>query len=546
MICDQNKDSGFLETQVEDKYKWWKSIAVFFFCALSAFAVLFFATKTSPAYPFQDGVDANTFFSVGKSLFNGKVLYRDIYEHKGLILYLLYGCAYLLSHETFIGVFFIELLCGTFTLWYAWKIVCLYEKKAYLFLLPVFGCALWSGDAFSYGGQPEELVLPVLLWGLYTFLELGKKASTFRENDKDGGRNIYELPLSKVFLCGLWSAVLFWMKYTLTGFFLGLVIIMFFVQIKRRNFVYLIKCALAFVAGFISVTVPVLIYFSVNDALDDLWQVYFYNLIFRYNERDIGMSRIEYSLRKVLLTFWRNKRFSLMIVAGVTWFAIGGPCKKKNVKRDLFTTLGLLLLCIVTTVSIYYSRQYNRYWGEVLALFSVTGLVLVNRGCDVILSLIKKSKASEVLDRIKNKEIIAAAASLVIAMAVIRTFGDNTYLLKYDREQMPQYIFKELILEREGGNLDELKILNYESLDLGLHTVLDNVPFLKYFCDCNIALPELYEAQDNAIINGDADYVICISPIEVGEEKYELIATVPFEMEWENYYMDYYLYALKK
>ena len=461
-------------------------------------------------------------------------------------MYLLYGCAYLFSHETFIGVFLIELICGTFTLWYAWKIVCLCEEKTYLFLLPVFGCALWSGDAFSYGGQPEELALPVLMWGLYTFLELGKKVNKAKViEDKDFDKHIYELPLSKVFLCGLWAAVLFWVKYTLTGFFLGLVFIMLFVQIKRRNYIYLIKCAGAFVAGFMSVTIPVLIYFLINNALGDLWQVYFYNLIFRYNERDIGMSRFEYSLRKVLLTFWRNKRFSLMIVGGVIWFVIGCICKK-NEKEDLFTSVGLLVLCIVTTVSIYYSRQYNRYWGEVLAVFSVTGLVLANRCCSRVISRIMKKMDAAVQDRITHAEMLFAVLSIMLASVSVRTFGDNTYLLKYDREQMPQYIFKEIILERECGDTAGLKILNYGSLDLGLHTVMDNVPFLKYFCDCNIILPELYDAQDNALINGEADYVICLDPIDVGEDRYELIKKVPFEMEWENYYRDYYLYGLKK
>lgn len=536
----------FLNRQVNYKVKCDRNVVAFTFCAISAFTVLLFATKNSPLYPFQDGLDANTFFSVGKSLFNGKVLYRDIYEHKGLILYLLYGCAYLFSHETFIGVFLIELICGTFTLWYAWKIVCLCEEKTYLFLLPVFGCALWSGDAFSYGGQPEELALPVLMWGLYTFLELGKKVNKAKViEDKDFDKHIYELPLSKVFLCGLWTAVLFWVKYTLTGFFLGLVFIMLFVQIKRRNYIYLIKCAGAFVAGFMSVTIPVLIYFLINNALGDLWQVYFYNLIFRYNERDIGMSRFEYSLRKVLLTFWRNKRFSLMIVGGVIWFVIGGVCKK-NEKKDLFTSVGLLVLCIVTTVSIYYSRQYNRYWGEVLAVFSVTGLVLANRCCSRVISGIMKKMDAAVLDRITHAEMLSVVLSIMLASVSVRTFGDNTYLLKYDREQMPQYIFKEIILERECGDTAGLKILNYGSLDLGLHTVMDNVPFLKYFCDCNIILPELYDAQDNALINGEADYVICLDPIDVGEDRYELIKKVPFEMEWENYYRDYYLYGLKK
>mgnify|MGYP001729732097 FL=1 len=41
-------------------------------------------------------------------MFNGSVLYRDIYEQKGPLLYFVHGLAGLVSETNFIGVYLVE------------------------------------------------------------------------------------------------------------------------------------------------------------------------------------------------------------------------------------------------------------------------------------------------------------------------------------------------------------------------------------------------------------------------------------------------------
>lgn len=80
-------------------------------CLGAAALVLALCSKTSPLYAFNDWMDANIFFTMGKSMLSGKVLYRDVFDHKGPVLYLLYGLGWLLDHTGFIGVFVLE-ICG--------------------------------------------------------------------------------------------------------------------------------------------------------------------------------------------------------------------------------------------------------------------------------------------------------------------------------------------------------------------------------------------------------------------------------------------------
>ena len=73
-----------------------KNYCYYYYCLLLSFFVLLGTSKNSFLYAFNDWVDANAFFTVGKSIMNGVVPYRDLFEQKGIFLYFIYGFGYLL------------------------------------------------------------------------------------------------------------------------------------------------------------------------------------------------------------------------------------------------------------------------------------------------------------------------------------------------------------------------------------------------------------------------------------------------------------------
>ena len=75
---------------------------------LVALVTVSVCSLSSPLYPFNDWVDANCFFTVGKSMLYGIVPYRDLYEQKGPLLYALYALCYPISHRTFLGGWLLE------------------------------------------------------------------------------------------------------------------------------------------------------------------------------------------------------------------------------------------------------------------------------------------------------------------------------------------------------------------------------------------------------------------------------------------------------
>ncbi|MDD6362424.1 MAG: hypothetical protein PUG18_04085, partial [Lachnospiraceae bacterium] len=112
-------------------------IALLFYFALISFAVLLFATRSSFLYPMNNWDDSNSYFTMGKSMFRGIMIYRDIFDQKGPYLYLIYGLASLISRTTFTGVFLFEILFGILDLAGFYRILRLQlRKRTALILLP--------------------------------------------------------------------------------------------------------------------------------------------------------------------------------------------------------------------------------------------------------------------------------------------------------------------------------------------------------------------------------------------------------------------------
>ena len=90
-----------------------KELRFWAWCMLIAAAVLFFCSKSSPGYPVNDWSDANIYFSIGKGMTEGKVVYRDLYDHKGPLLYALHAVCAWISFSDFTGVFVMEVLLAS-------------------------------------------------------------------------------------------------------------------------------------------------------------------------------------------------------------------------------------------------------------------------------------------------------------------------------------------------------------------------------------------------------------------------------------------------
>ena len=109
---------------------------------LYSFCLLLFLSPDSYIYDLYHRCDTAWFFTCGKAWMNGLVPYVDFADSKGPLLWLIYGCGYLLSHYSYIGVFWISCAFYTISFVFAYKLCRMFISKnasiLVLALLPLF------------------------------------------------------------------------------------------------------------------------------------------------------------------------------------------------------------------------------------------------------------------------------------------------------------------------------------------------------------------------------------------------------------------------
>ena len=132
-------------------------------CAALAALMLLFASQCSPLYPINLWDDANCLLTVGRVMRRGGVLYRDIYEQKGPLLYLIHALAACISDTSFWGVYALEIPALTAALYAAYRLLRLRTGAGFaLGAAAVWGALTVTSGAFMRGDSAEEFCLPLL------------------------------------------------------------------------------------------------------------------------------------------------------------------------------------------------------------------------------------------------------------------------------------------------------------------------------------------------------------------------------------------------
>lgn len=476
---------------------------------VSATVAITICSKSSPIYPFNDWVDANCFLTVGKSMLHGLVPYRDLYEQKGPLLYMLHALAAMISDTTFIGVYFLEVIAASVFLFFSFKIMKLYQEPASVFLVPILAAVVYSGRSFCNGDSAEELCLPMFSFAIYLVIKMIRYG---------------KLPTRLEFVAlGVTSAFVFWIKFSLLGFYLGWFCVIVWWIARHRDIRRMIHTIICIAVGFLIPTVFILIYFGMNKAIADMWTVYFYNNLFFYSTSSNGIFIVSLALN--LIAGIKNVIIASKIPAlfiGIGLLAL----LKKSDKTEFFA---YLIMCIFTFLLIYIGGRHSMYYSMIFNAFVPIGILVAYQTLNYYLfSRLKTANALRIFHRFKGG--ILCLLSLVYAFIQC----DNTYLLNYDRSDLPQYEFAKIISHKKNATL-----LNYGFLDGGFYTTTGIIPNCRFFCNLNIELDEIMQTQNRFIKEGKVDFVVT-RDAELESEQYKCVAFSTFYFEGAD--RKYFLY----
>jgi hypothetical protein len=499
-----------------------RMLLVFIFCVFLSFLFLLLATKSSPLYPFNDWVDANAAFTMGKGMMNGRVLYRDLFEQRGPYFYLIYGVAYLVSRTTFLGVFVLEVISFSIFLFFSYKLVQLFiDQKYALITLPLLAGSVLNLTSFAHGGSPEQLSLPLLMISLYYLIKYFKK--------------VYpdSMPNQWIFINGIIAGCVLWIKFSFLGFWIGWAASLLIGMLIKKQISQAIKLSLIFLLGMITATLPWIIYFGIHNAIYD-W-IYTYILFnFTIYPKSISLGqKLTFLAMNLIFHLGSNPiSFGLMIV-GLYSFV-----KNKKYLEYLVNRFGLFSCFFLLILSVYGGGRGFIYYFLIFSPFIVLGFIVL------ICCLYEK------FGEIKSNKFFVT----IILLSVVGIFyftsqlNQNTYMRQFDKEDLVQYKFAAIITQTEDATL-----MNYGWLDGGFYTVTGIVPNIRFFQGLqNLSYSQFQlgvDEQNRYIKEQLVDYVVVRVPVmsfdDINEipflnKNYVLVAKEMQEFENNEYY--YYLY----
>ncbi len=488
---------------VETKLK--KSETIYFF--LVSALILSICSTTSPFYAFHAWDDSNCFFTVGKSVLHGKTIYKDIYEQKGPLLYFMHTAAYLISRDSFFGIWIFEIISAAAFLIFSYKSISLFAssemKESLKLYLPIILAMIFSSQSFVVGDSVEEFSMGLLTYPLFVSLK-NLKAKT-------------EFKVQELFFSGVCAGCLFWMKFSLVGFFIGWIIVPIYFYLKQKNFKGIFKSACFVFVGVFAVSLPILVYFFANNAIVDLIQVYFFDNIFlyaSYENRNSFLQTIIFCFKALLSAYKSN--FLVFILLAISAIAI--------IKDSVFSPIikiHILICYIFSAFFIFCGGQKQAYYSIPLSVFCIFSSFLF--------PLVRTEKKHETL-----KMFFGA----IFSIFTVFTFSLNIELLRLKKSDYPQFEFAKIINKKGNATL-----LNYGFLDGGFYTAAKIVPNCKYFCKLNISNPKIMEEQNRFIEEALVDFVITEDK-ELESENYELLQSMHSRIRKSD--GDFFLYKKKK
>ena len=450
---------------------------------LTSIIVITICSCFSPLYAINTWCSPACYHTVGKSIWSGLIPYKDLYEHKGPLVYALYSIASLISFRSFLGMYILS-IPFTFTFFYfSRKSIRLLTNKAIDPWFIIVGTAIYCTFSYFSGGSVEELLLPFLSYALY----LAVKYVLRIEQNKLQDSKLLSVTMTNsisswgnCFFLGISIAVVFWTKFNIMAFFIGYFLYLICYTISRKRTKDFINSLMPISIGFLSLTLLICLFYAHFDALDDLIRVYFHDNLFLYMEPSpiisfLGYNPVSAFFYVVGMHIKDNSFFFLAIFLAWLWLR----------RNSSSISLLFLLTLSFTALFIFIKPDYFKYYSFILAVFVPFSVLPL----------------SNIKWKHYNKRLSLLSATVVLSLLVWGS--DNIKKMRLDKDDYIQFRFAKTIMKEPNPTL-----LNYYCQDQCLFMTTGIIPTTKYYCDFNNQLPDIHLAHDSIVNNREVEFIV--------------------------------------
>lgn len=231
---------------------------VFMACAASVMLALVLMSFASNPFADYAATDSAVFYFIGKSMHSGVVPYRDVFDHKGMLIYAINWLGSFIG-TSLLGVWIIETIAFLFTFAMIWRFLSRWigYKDALLCLFPYSALFAYCNNAGNFTETYAHFfIVPVCL----TLYSCAKKGMLFGRLES--------------FMAGCcFSAVLF-LRPNMEVFALVTAIYFAFSSIRNRAFCDFAANTAMVLLGMACFSLPMILYLYYNDALAACWNCY--------------------------------------------------------------------------------------------------------------------------------------------------------------------------------------------------------------------------------------------------------------------------------
>lgn len=328
----------------------------------------------------EPGTDSAVFLYIGKAMQNGLLPYKDLFDHKGIILYFIEYIGYFIGHGSQTGVWIIELANVFVTSILFYYIAKLFSKSRIVCYLTVFIItSLCSLTFYSGGNLVEEYALPWITLSLYIVIKFFV-TKTYRK--------------WHIVVLGCSFSIVFFIRVNMVGLWVALLLAVLIYFIKNRRIAEIFKCLFLFIVGCLIVIIPLLLYFITTDSFKEMIEYYFiFNFSYTGSASREGMIKFA---------------FNSITYSGISsFFIVYSFCVYFKKKIIWVNTITLLFAFFSSAIS---GRSYPHYGIIFIPFFVIPALL-------TILPFMEKTRS--ISSPVSKKGIIAAVVAISLMSVLL-------------------------------------------------------------------------------------------------------------------------------
>lgn len=291
----------------------------------------------SPLAPFAKGIvdnDSSIFITIAKNIIHGDVLYRDIADHKGPVIFVINALALRLFNGNLIGIWVFEVLSMWLASIFMYRTVRL--KSSLIISLSVTILSLSFVVPLLFGGNyTEEWALPCISIAMFLFVR-------YLYNDTP-------FSILSLFILSLTFLLAFLLKASYVCIWVGFgSVIIAKLLINRRYKEFFVDLVIV-ISSMLVIILPIAAYFYKNEALCDAW---YWMISFNMKLGEGSLWTTMSSLVRTILGF-RHVPIMVLMTFCYVWY------KKKDFDPYIFWAW--LLSFVITAFSTAIGNRFEHY-----------------------------------------------------------------------------------------------------------------------------------------------------------------------------------------